>query len=138
MENKPVFVSARELLEMYGVDCKRTGADDFIAMAELLSLMLLYPEFEVNGHLLVRTYMSQKRLSPLVFWSRMKRDVMPILSADDDTLEALGIPLPKSRTCYDLIKAVAAALADCSFEQGREKYRDTAEKVRDMCAVMKK
>ena len=128
-----VFISAEELLEMYGIDSQRAGSQDFVTLSELLALCMAFPEYQVNGHLLVKTLLRQKRISPLVFWSRMKRDLMPILSADDETLDALGIPLPKSRTCYDLIKAVAAAICDYISAGDLEKYDGVMLKVLQMC-----
>ena len=106
--------SAKELLELFDVDCSRNGAQNFVELAELLGLMMAFPELGV-------------------FWSRMKRDLAPILEADDSTLDALGVPPVQSRTCPALVGAVAAALADGVNQKGREHFREIAEKVAEIC-----
>ena len=63
----------------------------------------------------------------------MKRDLAPILEAEDSTLEALGVPPVHSRTCPALVSAVAAALADGVNEKGREHFGEIAEKVAEIC-----
>ena len=127
------YCSAENLLEMFSVDCKRKGAQDFIELAELLGLCLAFPEYEVNDHLLVRTLLSQKKLSPLVYWGRMKRDLLPILTADSDVLDNLGCALPESRTSAELARVVGRALADNMLDEGREKYRVIALQVAEQC-----
>lgn len=67
--------SAQDLLELFDVDCSRNGAQNFVELAELLGLMMAFPELGVNDHLLTRSYLRTLRMSPLVFWSRMKRDL---------------------------------------------------------------
>ena len=125
--------SAKELLELFDVDCSRNGAQNFVELAELLGLMMAFPELGVNDHLLTRSYLRTLRMSPLVFWSRMKRDLAPILEAEDITLDALGVPPVYSRTCPALVGAVAAALADGVNQKGREHFREIAEKVAEIC-----
>lgn len=58
--------------------------------------------------------MSEKAWSPLVFWSRLKRALKPLLECDKDALQALGLHFPdddKPLTAYRLCHAAAAAMA---------------------------
>ncbi len=129
------WMTTKEFLELFSVDVERNGAKNFIDITELMGLMYAFPEYGVNDHLLCRSYLRQLKLSPLVFWGRIKRDIVSILSADSDVLEALGCPLPETRTSADLMRVLARALADDIEEQGREKFREIALQVKDMCVV---
>ena len=131
------WTDVKGFLELFSVDIERNGAKDFIDLTELLGLMYAFPEYQVNDHLLVQTYLKQKKLSPMVFWGRIKRDILPILSADDETLNALGCPLPETRNSAELMRCLARALADNINEQGREGLRTVALNVKDMCIIAK-
>lgn len=128
-----VYVTVEEFLEIFSVDPNTAGARDFVALVEFYSVQLLFPELEVNKRLLVKMMLKKQKISPLVFWSRMKRALLPILSADCETLRALGCPLPDSRTCPDLVDSLAHALAGHVEEQHRERYREVAQYVQRMC-----
>lgn len=132
MMNKELWLTARQLLELFSVDPERAGATDFIALAECYSVALLFPELGVTKRLLVKRLLRDHRLSPLVFWSRMKRDLLPILSADSELLDSLGLPLERERTCPDLVEAVAAALS-VEMASHPEDFREIAERVRSLC-----
>lgn len=127
------YVSVRDFLELFSVDCSRGGAEDFISLTELYSLCLAFPEYQVSFGALVKRTLKEKKLSPLVYWSRIKRDVREILEADDETLDCLGVELPRDRNAADLSKALAAALADVMLAGDLEPYRAIAIGVANRC-----
>lgn len=127
------YISVKDFLELFSVDCSRGGAKDFIDLTELYALCLAFPEYEVSFGALLRRFLKERKLSPLVFWSRIKRDVKEILEADDDTLDALGVELPPERNGADLSKALAAALSDVIREGDPALYLPTMEGVARRC-----
>lgn len=94
---------------------------DMVETAALLHHF--YPE--VKCCWLVSTGMMRElRVSPLVFWSNIKRELRPILTADPDTLRALGLPVQgQLQTVYD----VAQALVDVLAPEVEDSNRDIAE-----------
>ena len=127
-----LWVTVEEFLSLFSVDTKRAGARDFIDLTEMYSVQLLFPELEVSKRLIVKMLLSKKGISPLIFWSRMKRYLLPILSADSETLAARGCPLAAVRTCPDLVEVLAVATAGHIESEHREKYRDVAVYVKKM------
>lgn len=128
------WVSPDELLELYSVDTSRPGAQHFIELVSLLSLAASFPEYKITQHDVVLWYLKTEKISPLVFWSQMKRDLKMILEADDDTLAALAIPYLEKRTCPALVDAVVHSISECvvNRETEREKFRPYAERMRDI------
>lgn len=133
MEQEELWLTADDFLRLFSVDCERAGARDFLDIVQMWSIQLLFPELEVNRRSLVRMVLRKKGISPMVYWSRMKRDLLPVLSAESDTLECLGLPLPVERTCPDLVDALARATAGHIEAEHREKYRDVATYIQRLC-----
>jgi hypothetical protein len=129
--------SARGLLELYSIDVSKSGAKYFIELAELLSLLNLFPEYGITSNQVFTEYLREEKISPLVFWSNMKRCIKPLLDADDECLNALGIPEPGKRTCPAMVISVAAALSDGMDKYGRDKFADVAWKVAQICGAEK-
>ncbi len=138
MEQESIWLTVEDFLRLFSVDCDRAGARDFLDITQMWSIQLLFPELEVTRRALVRMVLRKKKISPLVYWSRMKRDLLPVLSAESDTLELLGCPLPVERTCPDLMDALARATAGHVEPEHREKYRDVAEYVKRLCVDSEK
>lgn len=107
------FRDGKELLELFGVDPNKPGAEDFYCLADLYGLMSRFPQYHVTVADLARLRMGERKLSPLVFWSRMKRAIRPLLEADAETLRALGVPcgwssMEHRQTCPELIGCIGA------------------------------
>lgn len=87
------FKDAEDLLNLFEIDTRKPGAQDFLCLCDLYALMSRYSTtYDVTVADLARVLMQQRRLSPLVFWSRMKRAIRPLICAEQSTLTALGVP----------------------------------------------
>lgn len=87
------FKDAEDLLNLFEIDTRKPGAQDFLCLCDLYALMSRYSStYDVTVADLARVLMQQRRLSPLVFWSRMKRAIRPLSCAEQSTLTALGVP----------------------------------------------
>lgn len=87
------FKDAEDLLALFEIDPRKPGAQDFLCLCDLYALMSRYAStYDVTVSDLARVLMQQRRLSPLVFWSRMKRAIRPLICAEQSTLTALGVP----------------------------------------------
>lgn len=111
------FEEAEELLTLFEIDVEKPAAQDFCCLADLYALMVNYEQYGVTMSDLAALLMKQRRLSPKVFWSRMKRTIGPLLEADAETLRALGVPVgyakdDHQRTCPELAAMVGSAAAD--------------------------
>lgn len=85
--------------------------------------MLRFTGYELGD--LERRMMRELHVSPLVFWSNIKRAVRPLLDAGPATLQALGVPVLRDLvTGHDLALALAQVLAadldECDAEVGRQ------------------
>ena len=107
-----IWGNAEQLLELFCVDCSKNGAIDFIGLAEIGGELLQFPEYGCSFYDVAVALMRQHKLSPLVFWSRIKRHCAALMNADKSTLEALGLKLKGDKpTAYEVTAAVAAAIA---------------------------
>lgn len=87
------FKESEELLQLFEIDTNKPGAQDFLCLCDLYALMSRYQEqYRVTVSDMAALLMQQRKLSPLVFWSRMKRAIRPLIEADATTLRALGVP----------------------------------------------
>ena len=87
------FKDAEDLLNLFEIDTRKPGAQDFLCLCDMYALMSRYTTtYGVTVADLARMLMNQRRLSPMVFWSRMKRAIRPLISAEQSTLTALGVP----------------------------------------------
>ncbi len=85
--------------------------------------MLRFTGYDLGD--LERQMMRELHVSPLVFWSQIKRTVRPLLDAGKPTLQALGIPVGAELiTGHDLALALACVLSqeldECDAEVGRQ------------------
>ena len=85
--------------------------------------MLRFTGYDLGD--LERQMMKELHVSPLVFWSQIKRTVRPLLDAGPATLQALGIPVGTELiTGHDLALALARVLSqeldECDAELGRQ------------------
>ena len=127
------FRDAEELLVLFGIDPAKPGAEDFYVLAELYGLMSQYPQYRVSVADLAKLRMKERKLSPRVFWSRMKRTIRPLIEADASTLRALGVPCGYTtedhvRTCPELIGDVGSYTG--AFLEGAD--ADNAEAAADI------
>lgn len=114
------------LLDLFSVP-DSVGAERFIDLVELGALLIRFklPYRMAN---LERQMMRELSVSPLLYWSAMKRSVRPLLAAGGDTLRALGVPVEgEPATCHDLAAAVAAAVAEDLGEENRDLAYQIAE-----------
>lgn len=124
------FKDADEFLSLFDLDAKKPGCIDFGVLCELGAVMVHFPQYGVTIADLARVGMQQRGLSPLVYWSRMKRAIRPALESGPDALRALGVPVASgsSLTC--------PYLAGCLAEVIAKEYQ--AAEVADMAAEIAK
>lgn len=121
-----VWKDSAELLELFDIDITKSGARDFAALCDLWGLLLhFWPEF--NGAVIVRAMLRDSRVSPLVFWSNIRRSCAPLLRADRGTLAALGLQLESCDTAMEYARSVAMATAP----DWKESARADAEALRE-------
>lgn len=105
------FYTADGFVELFSIDPKNNGARDFCTLADLVSLMLHFPQYNVSVSDLARIAMAEQRISPLVYWSRMKRALEPVFDAAD-SLPSLGVSVAgETLTCPLLAHAVGVAMS---------------------------
>ena len=107
------FDTAVELLQLYSIDENRNGPADFCTLVECAALFMVFPQYHVGYHHILRFMLRNQKLSPMVFWARMKKQCAPLLHIDLDTWAALGVPFAaRPANMSDVAQGVAAALAD--------------------------
>lgn len=100
-----------ELLALFGIDAREKWAARFVDLVEVGALLLHFERGTVSA--LERGYMKELHLSPLVYWSQMKRAIRPLLAAGGDTLRALGVPVRGDpMTAHELAAALAFVLKE--------------------------
>lgn len=117
-----------DLLDIFSVPVTkwRDHVEDLVEMGALI-------EHFQAGTLtsLERGWMREMKLSPLVYWSQIKRVLRPLLAAGGDTLRALGVPvLGEPRTAQDVLAALVDVLAD----EVKEEDIDIADAIGDRLA----
>lgn len=102
-----------ELLSLFGIDPQLRGAADMVALIEIGGELLQFPDLKVGVYAVAVELMRLQQLSPLVFWSRIKRQCAALMEAEADTLAALGLHLEPDakRTAYAVANAAAEARA---------------------------
>lgn len=102
-----------ELLRLFGIEPK---SDKWAARAcDLVEFAAILGHFSGEDRLgdLERRFMRDLKVSPLIFWSQLKRALRPLIDAGGDTLRALGVPLiGDAPTVHALLLAVAAVLRE--------------------------
>lgn len=105
------FHTAEEFVGLFSLDASKPGVRDFCVLADLISMMLRFPQYRVSVSDLARLAMSEQRLSPLVYWSRMKRALKPVFDASD-SLAALGVHVyGEALSCPLLAHGVGEAMS---------------------------
>lgn len=106
---------------------------------ELTALYTVFPQYGIDFRDIVAAEMSRRRLSSLVYWSRQKRALAPVLTADADTLAALGLSaVADARTVPALARALAGVLADVCRDDYAARPDDAAlnsNYIRAACAA---
>ena len=102
-----------DLLMLYEIDPSAPGARDFCDLVSLSAEVLRFPELGCGTWAVAKQFIRERRWSPLVYWSRIKKAVRPLLEAAPDTLAALGLTIDgdKQMTAYALAHAVAVSIA---------------------------
>lgn len=105
-----LWKNCAELLAIFGIE-NNPWVERFVDLVETAALLRHFYGKDYLGPL-ERQTMRELRLSPLVFWSNLKRAVRPMLSAGSETLRALGVPVVgEPVTAGALIGALAYVLA---------------------------
>lgn len=111
--------SCADLLDLFAVPDSE-GRRRFEDLCDMGALLRRFADWWKLGDL-ERCMMKEERLSPLLYWSCIKRAVRPLLSAGGDTLRALGVPVEgEPATAHALALAVVAVLAEDLTEADRE------------------
>lgn len=106
-------------LELWGIDPQEKWAARFCALVRLTALVRAYGS-EDPARAATRLVMAQAAVSPVIFWSRIKSTLAPVLAADAATLAAFGLTI-YAHTAPALALALslgldAAAIADQEAE----------------------
>ena len=106
------FSGAAEFLDLFGIDREKRGAADFCELVDKGVLLRRFPELKYGTYDAAVFARSVQHVSPLVYWSNMRRALAPIVECDRGALEALvGVPLPEGEiTAYTVADAVTRAL----------------------------
>lgn len=110
MTGSNLWRGPEELLELFSVDAAAPGAVSFAEIVWLGALAARYPAGGVSFDDVARGLMRAHRLSPVVYWGRIKRTLAPLLAADRADLAALGLQVERW-TGRGIAEAAAAALA---------------------------
>lgn len=107
------FSTAEEFCGLFGIDTQRGGAADFCRIVSTAAALRFYylPGGVVDA---VTEIMRERRISPRLFFSNVRRAMAPALGAGRDTLAALGVIVRGEGdhiTVYELAGALAGALA---------------------------
>lgn len=111
--------SCADLLDLFAVPDSE-GRRRFEDLSDMGALLRRFADWWKLGDL-ERCMMKEEHLSPLLFWSCIKRAVRPLLSVGGDTLRALGVPVEGDpSTAHDLALAVVTVLAEDLTEADKE------------------
>lgn len=91
----------------------RRNFEDLVNLGACLKHWYPYKKLGV----LARGFMRDLKVSPLIYWSTMRRAVRPLIEAETRTLEALGLQLrgpdqdQRPTSCHELAEMVVDVLA---------------------------
>lgn len=129
-----IYSTCAECLALFSIDPDTPAMQDFCALVDTAALFAAYPQYHVSFGDVVYFALVQRRLSPVVYWSRQKRQLMPLLGADAETLRALGLGrVCERRTVPILARALAEQLAGCNLDY----YIEMCDKVPPLAAAIK-
>lgn len=134
-----VFTTADEFIALFEIDPRRAGARDFTALCEFGAMFQHYPQYKVTIASLAQYAQRSQRLSPLVYWSRMKHDLRPVIEASASTLKALGLagaPTDRDLTCPEIARMVAEYIAERDTPAQVEALADLAAEIAGRIAVL--
>lgn len=122
------FDSAQEFLSLFEIDTNKDAAQDFIMLAEYMAVMRHYYQYGVTVSRIAQELMRERKLSPKVFWGRMKRTLRPIFGAEPATLQALGLAVggALTLTCPYLAECVAEVMEPSITEEHAQLAADIA------------
>lgn len=108
-----LWTGPEELLMLFSIDPSAPGADDFADLVWLSATVLKFPELGCGTYSVAVQMMRERKWSPLVYWSRIKRGCRPLIEAGAETLRGLGLLIPEGDklTGYTIAHGAAAALA---------------------------
>lgn len=129
-----IYSTCQECLALFSIDPDTPAMQDFSALVDTAALCAAYPQYHISFGDVVYFSLVQRRYSPVVFWARQKRQLMPLLGADAETLQALGLGrVAERRTVPILARALAEQLAECSLDY----YVEMCEKMPPLAAAIK-
>ena len=108
-----VFSTPAEFLALFGVDAEKRGGADFCCLVGRLVLLRSFPPVKCSGYSAAVFEMSVRHVSPLVYWSNMRRALAPVFDSGREALGALlGVPVrgEGDMTVYDIADALSRAL----------------------------
>lgn len=112
-----IYSNCEEFLALFSIDPDTPAMQDFCSLVDTTALFAAYPQYHISYGDVVYFSMVQRRYSPVVYWSRQKRQLMPLLGADDETLRALGLGhVCERRTVPILARALGEQLAAINLD----------------------
>lgn len=132
------FSDAFELLEIFDIDTELNGAQDFATFVNLSAHVMAHPDLRIRPRDVAAAIMGQAQLSPMIFWSRIKRHCRPLYEAAPETLVALGLSLDTREIVTGY--SIGLAAANVVLEACRDFYvsdRETALLIAAECKKYK-
>lgn len=112
-----IYKKCGELLQLFSIDLDTPAMRDFAELVENTAIFASYPQYHISYGDVVHYCMVQRHLSPTVYWARQKRQLAPLLSADNGTLRALGLGrVCDRRTTPVLARALGEQLAAANLD----------------------
>lgn len=107
-----------ELMELFGIDTSKQGAKDFDTLCMLVQLFRTHKDENIYFQDVVSAMCRENNISELVFWSRIKRTIRPLLDADNRVLQALGV---KCYAHYHTVPVMVQSIVDAMpYKEGEE------------------
>lgn len=119
-----------ELLKLFGIDPDSDKwAGIWCGLVALRTLGIKYPEYPLGLDQIATGWMRSEHISPVVYWSRIKSSLRPILDADRETLNALGL-YPVGINGRSLAEAAAQAMVDGGWSCDEQEAAQLARALR--------
>ena len=123
-----------DLLELFGIDPDGRWAGIWAGMVVTLAAGLVYPDYGIDIDLICRAWLHDAQVSPVVFWSQIKRELGPLLAADLDALVCLGLR-PYERTGKAFLRAAAVAMVDDGWSVEEPIVRQLSRLLRGLASL---
>ena len=124
-----IFKSCADVLDLFSVPASG-GREDFEKLCDSTALVILFPRYGYGLSDVAALGRRQRKLSPVVYWSRMKRAIAPLLAADAATLHALGLLSAAAAPVPDTVPGMAAMIAAALAARWRPDLGDYAASAR--------